>query len=187
MGVEYDPPIHHRRSIRWTGYDYSQPGFYFFTICTADKLPLFGRLFEGQMILNEPGEIVEAAWRRLPQRFPGTELDSFVVMPNHVHGIIQIRETGTNATNRGAASKGAASSAPTVGDPGQRGATLGEILRAFKSISARGVNQQFGHAGSVWQRNYYERVLRADEIDKVREYITTNPLRRVVDSENPDP
>ncbi len=86
----FDPDVHHRRSIRLKGYDYAHPGAYFITICTHDRACLFGEIADGEMILNEAGRIVEKCWREIPMHFPHVALDEFVVMPNHVHGILFI-------------------------------------------------------------------------------------------------
>jgi len=86
----FDPQRHHRRSIRLKGYDYTQAGVYFVTICTQARECLFGDVVNDQMRLNDAGQMVESAWLDLPQRFPNVELDEFVIMPNHMHGIILI-------------------------------------------------------------------------------------------------
>ncbi|MBI4306587.1 MAG: transposase [Chloroflexi bacterium] len=88
MGSNYDPNIHHRRSIRLTDYDYSQAGGYFVTICAEGKECAFGEIIEGEMHMSDAGRIVLAAWDELPTRFPGLELDAYIIMPNHIHGII---------------------------------------------------------------------------------------------------
>jgi REP-associated tyrosine transposase len=95
--MTYDPQRHHRRSIRLRGYDYSQAGAYFVTVCAQDRVCLFGEVIGDQMHLNEPGRIVLAEWERLAVRFPTVELDAFVVMPNHIHGILVISAGGTRA------------------------------------------------------------------------------------------
>src|SRR5215210_6640299 len=96
--MTYDSQKHHRRSIRLTGYDYSQAGAYFVTACAQDRACLFGEIVDGQMRLNEAGRMVLAEWNTLPDRFPAVELDEFVVMPNHVHGIITISMGTVGAT-----------------------------------------------------------------------------------------
>jgi len=158
--MPYDPDIHHRHSIRLRGYDYSQPGTYYVTVCTQKKKHIFGEVVEGEMSANDCCRIVARAWQDLPGRFPHITLDEFVVMPNHVHGIIIV---------------GGRQAAPKLGD----------IIRAFKSSSAIAVNQALARAGQpVWQRNYYEHIVRnQDELSKIREYIRTNPLRWPSDPE----
>lgn len=164
--------IHDRRSIRLQGYDYAQAGGYFVTICTQNRLCLFGDIVNGEMQLNAAGSEVQVVWNELPRRFPGMELDAFVVMPNHVHGIATFVGAGLALPNE----KGAASGAPTLAD----------VVRAFKSLSAMRVNRLMMRSGSLWQRNHYERVIRNErELDKIREYIATNPLKWALDRENP--
>lgn len=92
--MTYDPRIHHRRSIRLRGHDYSGGGAYFVTACIQDGASLFGKIVENEMVLSEPGRIVEGAWRALPARFPSVVLDVCQVMPNHFHGIIVIPGPG---------------------------------------------------------------------------------------------
>ena len=84
----YDPNRHHRRSIRLKEYDYTQPGAYFITICTHDRAGLFGEIVDGEMRLNDCGRVAEQCWLDIPSHFPHAELDAFVIMPNHVHGIL---------------------------------------------------------------------------------------------------
>ena len=154
--MKYDPQIHHRRSIRLAGHDYSQAGAYFITICTH----------KGDLSLQDESvrEVVRSAWCGLPDRFPGVALDEFVIMPNHIHGIIVL-------------AGGAASGAPT----------LERIVRAFKSISAIGANRVLGRSNRpFWQRNYYEHIIRDDEeLNAIRQYILDNPRNWPDDPENP--
>ena len=88
--MKYNPEKHHRRSIRLKGYDYSQPGWYFVTVVTYDRQNLFGHIENGKMILNDGGKIARKCWLEIPHHYPNVNLDEFVVMPNHVHGIIVI-------------------------------------------------------------------------------------------------
>jgi putative transposase len=198
--MPYDPARHHRRSIRLAQYDYSLAGAYFVTVCAHERNCLFGDVVDADMLLNDAGRLVQTAWDELPGRFPGVELDGFMIMPNHVHGIVilggaAIVGTGPGAVGAGLAlpwepgaaigahsNQGAASSAPTPAT-----ATLGDVIRAFKSISALYVNRQLMRSGSLWQRNYYERIIRDEaELQRIREYIETNPARWADDSENPN-
>ena len=186
--VSYDPRRHHRRSIRLKGYDYSQPGAYYVTICVREGECLLGGVTDGAMVLSEAGQIVQRTWDGLPSRFPTVELDTFVIMPNHVHGIVVIVDEpgGGAVTGQGAAREGAASGAPTR-TRGKR-PTLGQIVRAFKSISAIQVNRCLGRSGSrLWQRNYYERIIRDEnELHRARKYILGNPAKwETGDPENP--
>ena len=172
--MHFDPELHHRRSIRWEGYDYSSRGLYFVTICTHNREPFLSRIEHGQSILTAPGEIVRSSWSAVPTRFPAIELGPFMVMPNHVHGILV--NVGRASTEKEEKKEGAASSAPT----------LGAILRAFKSLSAIAINKRWGRSGqAVWQRNYYEHVIRdGREMRIIQRYILENPARWDSDPEN---
>ena len=144
--------------MRLPGYDYAQPGAYFVTICTRDHASLFGAIADGMISLTVRGRIVRNTWLRLPEHYP-VELDAFVVMPNHVHGIIVI---------------------PSVGAGFKPAPTLSEIVRAFKTFSAR----RIGHP--VWQRNFYEHIVRSEAaLERIRQYIVDNPARWAFDRENP--
>lgn len=183
----YDPDIHHRRSIRLRQYDYSNAGAYFVTICTWQRQCLFGEIpvYVGagskpalnskpaqitSFELNEFGKQVEFTWHDLPRHNVGILLDVFVIMPNHVHFIVMI-ETWAKADRAGLGP------APTVS----------EIVRQFKTFSAKRINTLRANPGCpVWQRNYYERVIRDDrELTSIREYIANNPAQWDSDKNNP--
>jgi REP element-mobilizing transposase RayT len=179
-----------RRFLRLRDFDYSTEGAYFVTICTRNRECLFGDVVNGKMCLNEAGRVVQTVWDGLSDRFPTIELVSFVVMPNHVHGILLVGAALAAPKRRkvGAAlappRRGAASSAPTR----SASTTLGTVVRAFKSISAIGVNRLLSRSGqSLWQRSYCEHVIRTEQsLNRIREYIATNPLRWQLDRENPE-
>jgi REP element-mobilizing transposase RayT len=181
--MTFNPEIHHRRSIRLKDYDYSQAGAYFMTVCAWKKENMFGEISEGKVSYSDAGEIISDVWHKLPDRFASIELDEFVIMPNHVHGILILNvPVGVGLALPGTTGvpkhiKGAASGAPTLGD----------IIRTFKSESSITVNRLLDRQGSpVWQRNYYEHVIRDEpELYKIREYIRQNPLRWAQDEENP--
>jgi len=168
------------------GYDYSQPGAYFVTICTQDHLLLFGDIVDGKMLLNDAGLMVQTVWKGLSRRFPNIRSDVYVVMPNHFHAIVIILDVGAPLV-------GAQNRADTRPGAGTRPApTLGDIVGAFKSLTTneyiRGV-RRFGWTpfpGRLWQRNYYEHIVRnEDELERIREYIVNNPIRWHLDRENP--
>jgi len=167
----YNPDIHHRRSIRKKGYDYSDPGVYYITICSHNRERLFGAVEKNCILLNGYGEIVRRTWYDLVNHVGGIKLDAFVVMPNHFHGIVVIGDIDVG-TNDGAGLEPARTD-PNV--PKQHG--LPEIVRQLKTFSARRINQMRGTPGvPVWQRNYYERIIRDDiELYYVRQYIMNNP------------
>jgi REP element-mobilizing transposase RayT len=167
-----------RRPLRLPGFDYSGEGAYFVTICTRNREYLFGAVVDGEMRLNNVGRVVQTVWGGLSDRFPTIELDAFVVMPNHVHGILGVG-AGLAPPRRGAAS-----SAPTR----FASTTLGTVVRAFKSISAISVNRLLSRSGQpLWQGSYYEHIIRDEEsLNRIREYIETSPLRWQLDRENPE-
>ncbi|MBI3609572.1 MAG: transposase [Nitrospirae bacterium] len=182
----YNREIHHRRSIRLKGYDYSLAGAYFVTVCTWNKECLFGEIVDGEMRMNEYGRVVQDCWDAIPRHFRNVLLDAFVVMPNHVHGILVCTGTDGSHPDR----RGAACCARTINRrvpanviPG----SLGAIVRSFKSAATRRINVLRCAPGvPVWQRNYYEQVVRDDsEMHRVREYFTGNPAGWLEDEENP--
>jgi REP element-mobilizing transposase RayT len=213
----------HRRLVRLAGYDYSQTGAYFVTVCTQDRACLFGVATEdGAICWNDAGQMLAAQWAALAERFPAVEIDTFVVMPNHLHGIVWIcdskpthRTNANRATTRvaptgvghgGTVGAGLVPARPTgVGYGGTVGAglvparpaqdrrpTLGDVMGAFKSVTTvaytRGVKTSGwpGFRGRLWQRNYYEHIIRDDEsLERIRQYIQNNPVRWVFDRENP--
>ena len=156
--MKYNPNIHHRRSIRLKGYDYSRPGAYFITICTHQRKCLFGEVIDGRMQLNNLGNIVRSHWCRLEKHHAHICLDEFVVMPDHFHGIIIIKNLGSHAA-------------------GDRQKGIPEIIRGFKTFSARQVNKVRHVSGvPLWQRNYYERIVRNEsELSNIKKYILNNP------------
>jgi REP element-mobilizing transposase RayT len=199
----YNPKIHHRRSIRLQGYDYSQAGMYFITMCCQDRLCRFGRVVDGEMMLNEFGEIAYSEWVNLPERYPHISLDVFQIMPNHVHGIIiadmpvddnaaataavgatlavaqnAVAQYNTVTPNEmaGAINRAGASPAPTVAP------TIGNIVGAYKSLVINGCLQicksHNEYLGKLWQRNYYEQIIRDDKSYQIiAKYIINNPVK----------
>ena len=162
-----------RRSIRLKGYDYSQAGAYFVTVCTHRRACLFGEIVGDAMRPNACGTIVMQAWDVLPTHYPHVALDAFVVMPNHVHGIVLFADDTLGAGLKPA--------------PTHKHHALSEIVRAFKTFSARTINERRATPGApVWQRNYYEHVVRDETaLNRIREYIANNPARWADDPDNP--
>jgi len=174
---------HLRRSIRLRGYDYTQAGAYFITICTHGRACLFGEVMDGTMRLNDTGRMTQTCWNAIPEHFPGVVTDECIVMPNHVHGIVWVGDGGT------ACCRGTACRAPTVeqfGKPVSR--SLPTIIRSFKSAVTKRINESFGTAGvPVWQRNYHEHIIRdEDALTRIRQYIIDNPAQWAMDRENPN-
>jgi len=165
----FNSEIHHRRSIRLEGYDYSQAGAYFLTLCTQNRECLFGEIVEGGMRLNDAGRGVESVWNGLPEHYPHVELDVMVIMPNHVHGIIVL----TPAVGAGL------KPAPTA----KVRHRLPEIVRAFKTFSSRRINEPRNTPGAkLWQRNYWEHIVRNEpELNRLRKYVQDNPAQWELD------
>ena len=180
-------PAKHRRSIRLKGYDYSQAGAYFVTIVTRNRACLFGNMVHDEVWLNVMGKIVQWTWHDLSNHVRNVQLDAFVVMPNHIHGIIVIvagTVVGVGSVRAGSVRAG---SEPAPTTAGTRRQGLPEIVRQFKTFSSRRINEHRNTPSvPVWQRNYYEHVIRnGDELNRVREYIVNNPLKWELDRENP--
>jgi putative transposase len=157
----------HHRSLRLPGYDYSQAGAYFVTVCTNHRICLFGSVDGGTFTPNEAGIEMEQGWNTLPARFPHVTLDAFVVMPNHVHDILLF--DGSESGN----------------------VSLSSVVGAFKSLSTvsygRGVRRQgwLPFDGRLWQASFYEHVIRSEEaMNRIRSYIQENPARWEHDLEN---
>ena len=164
-----------RRSIRLAHYDYSREGAYFVTLSVHDRACLFGEMMDGVMRLNKLGQVIHSEWVRTSGLRPQVRLDEFIVMPNHFHAIIAVEES-----RRGVSPY----AHPSFRSPSQ---TLGAILRGFKSATTKMINVMRGTPGTaVWQRNYYEHVVRDDlELQRICEYIVNNPSQWALDRENP--
>jgi REP element-mobilizing transposase RayT len=150
-----------RRATRLKGYDYSTAGAYFITMCTQDKRCLFGTVENGVMHLNRLGALVEEAWQDLPRRFPGVELDEWMIMPNHFHGIIVF-----------------------PGDGVRHDAI--EVARAFKAVCSTRIRKML-LAAFAWQKGMHDRIIRNErELSAVRAYIANNPKQWELDRDNPE-
>jgi putative transposase len=191
--MTYDPEKHHRRSIRLREYDYSQSGAYFITICTYNRECLFGEIADGEMRLNNTGQMVQKAWNELPQRYAGVDIDAFIVMPNHVHGVIIIDNWRGESCIRPENDAKPRPKGDHKDRPyGTAHNSIGRIIQAFKSIATHtytiGVTQNGWppFPGKLWQRNYYEHIIRNEnELNEIREYIVGNPIKWAEDENNP--
>ncbi len=175
--MTYDPAKHHRRSIRLPNYDYGTSAAYSLTCVTHQRECLFGKVVKGKMVLSVLGLIVDECWQAVAIHFESVTLDAFVVMPNHVHGIVVI-ESGNSGNNDVA-------DAPNVAV--QKFPKLGQIVGYFKYQVAKRVNlRRDTTAAPVWQRNYHEHIIRNQrEWDALRKYIADNPMQWTLDRENP--
>jgi putative transposase len=187
-----------RRSVRWKRYDYTSAGFYYVTLCAEGRQCIFGEIRDGAVVLNEVGHLVRSCWEEIPAHFSRVELDAWILMPNHLHGLLRLHPKDVGAQH----------AAPSVApDPPPRfvnsGAfrprlapprvkvepsSLSAIVRSFKSASSLAVNRMRELAGvSIWQRNLHEHVVRDNvELERIRSYIKDNPSRWDEDLENPE-
>ena len=164
----FDRGVHHRRTIRLPGYDYAGSGAYFVTVVTQGRAQLLGSVVDGMLRMSDAGRMIERWWHSVPERYESAEIDEFIVMPNHVHGVIFLREA-------------------------DRLMPLAQAIRWFKTITTneyiRSVEEhnwpRFDRR--LWQRNYFERIIRNEgELQAIRNYILDNPRKWAEDKENPD-
>jgi len=166
--------VHHRRSLRFDRWDYREVGVYFVTVTTQARVPLFGSVVEGTVRLSRFGEIAREEWLRAAASRSGADLDLFVVMPNHFHGLVTLLPDQHLPDLPRAIPRLASRS-------------LGAFVGGFKSATSRRINDVRRTPGKqVWQRNYFDRIVRnEDELDAIRAYIYENPARWAQDPENP--
>jgi REP element-mobilizing transposase RayT len=173
MSQDIDLP--NRRSVRLPGFDYARPGWFVVTICTHDRRLLLGEIVNGEMQLNTCGDIVLEAWLETEQVRPNIWLDACVIMPNHLHGIIAITQDGRSADEADRSEFGRPRP-HLFSSPSQ---TLGSIVRGFKATTTARIRRALGQPNAaVWQRSYYESIIRSERhLANVRRYIATNPPR----------
>ncbi len=199
VAMRYNPHKHHRRSIRLEGYDYALPGLYFLTICCNGRACLFGAVTDGKMILNEPGKIADKYWNEIPDHFPDAILYEYVVMPNHIHGIIELttnpavganKYSPYNVNHHFPGNMEMLGSRANDYSPLRDGSilfrspsrTIGSIVRGYKIGMIKWFRQNmaddFPGSVPVWQRNYHEHIIR-DEVsyNRIADYIINNPAR----------
>jgi REP element-mobilizing transposase RayT len=202
--MPYNPAIHHRRSIRLKGYDYSQAGLYFVTICVQHKICLFGEIVDGEMILNDTGMMIEKWWMELPHKFPDIALDTYVIMPNHFHGIIVNTGNGGGANGDGGNVGADLRVCPDTTNK-HKGGNVGADLRVCPDTTNKRKGEHIGsplHAAiqwfktmttneymrgvktlgwepfdkKLWQRNYYDHIIHNEQsYQNISQYIINNP------------
>jgi len=177
----FNPEIHHRRSIRYQGYDYSQSGAYFLTLCCYDHQCLFGYVANGIMVLNKYGMIAHEEWIKSAKIRQEIRLHEFVVMPNHIHGIVEIINDGKG--DRPVAQNNDKGDTPEKGDrpvapTGPQSGSIGAIIGGYKSSVTSKINKLRNTQGvPIWQRNFYDHVIRNEESHQnIRNYIRNNPM-----------
>ncbi len=180
-----------RKTIRLKGYDYSYNGYYFVTICTKNRIPFFGDIKDGKMMLNPLGSIAKKVFMHIPNYFRDIQTDAFIIMPNHIHAIFVLtRQTKTD----GIARRGLIYQTPKSGRdksgrdksrPYYGAVSLGTIIRFYKAKTAYLLRAQ-GAAEFQWQRNYYEHIIRTENsLANIRHYIQNNPMQWTNDQDNP--
>ena len=189
--MKYDPKIHHRRSIRLKGYDYSSPGAYYVTLCSFRKQCIFGRVVNDQMQENECGKIVREQWFESALTRQELELDAFTVMPNHLHGILWIvRPNGVRPRLIAIESpeRGRTPFGPTNRIRAMRPRSLASWASGFKSAVTSRIRKHWKKPNAtVWQEDYFEHIIRDEaELLRIRDYILSNAARWKVDRENPE-
>ena len=170
--MKYNPDKHHRRSIRLPGYDYASEGWYFITICVQDKRCIFGEIRNHKMVMNNFGLIVDMEWKKTAQLRKNINLDAYIIMPNHIHGVIVLNDK----YNRW----GTMHRAPTMEQFGKPvSGSIPTIIRSFKSAVTKQINKIQNTPGlHLWQRNYYEHNIRSEnDLNRIRTYIIENPLK----------
>ena len=201
---KYNPQKHHRRSIRLQGYDYSQEGLYFITICCQNRAYLFGKIVDGKMILNDAGLQAETCWQDIPNHFPNAVLHEYIIMPNHIHGIIEFVGANQYSPNNNSPNNGSPNQ--TFSDNGNDvenndkakdlelvngtknfsplpnatwrspSKTIGSVIRGFK-IGVTKWMRNNTTVVNVWQRNYYDHIIRNEQdYERISEYIKNNPI-----------
>jgi REP element-mobilizing transposase RayT len=180
--MKFDPEKHHRQSIRLRDYNYSQPGYYFLTICTYKKQCWFGEIKNDQMYINQIGKIVANEWLNTPKIRPNFQLDEWVIMPNHLHGIVIINERISGLVDEKITLWGARN-APLRQEPN----SISSFVAGFKSAATKRINLLRDNRDiPIWQRNHYESIIRDEQsLITIQEYIKNNPCQWQKDSDNP--
>lgn len=177
-------PLLNRKPTRLTGYNYSQPGIYYVTICGAERIPLFGTINNATCELSYIGKMIEESWCDIPLHYPDVKLDEYIIMPDHIHGIIVIEQNLEREVreNRLMIDRNEKNRVKKISD-GQGRPSLLEIVRWFKSLTTHKYwlmeqDTRNPKAGKLWQRSYADRVIRNEyELNQKRHYIAENPLR----------
>jgi REP element-mobilizing transposase RayT len=176
-----DPNQYHRRSIRLEEFDYSSPGVYFVTVVTRGYKCIFGKIIDKEMHIYELGKIVQDCWQEIPVHFSHIDVEPFIVMPNHIHGIITIHENVGRGTIMLAHARYRAPTIEKFGKPVI--GSIPTIIRTYKAAVSRRVRRELRMV-NIWQRNYYEHIIRNQlELEDIADYLLANPENWIVDPE----
>lgn len=168
--ITYNPKIHNRQSIRLTGYDYSRSGAYFITLNTENRARFFGEIKNGKMELNEAGREACNCWLAIPDHYPFIRIHEFIIMPDHIHGILEILDRSEVGANDHSPRQNRYKS--EFKSPSK---TIGSVIRGYK-IGVTKWMRQHTDIHKVWQRNYYEHIIRNSQaFDRIATYIQDNP------------
>ncbi len=176
---------HHRHSIRMKGFDYATPWWYYVTICVHQHFPFLGKVEDGKVALSIAGRIAQECWEQIPEHFPNVELDYFVIMPNHIHGVIIINEKKEIQDSRDVKFN-----VPTkkeyFSQISPKKNSLSTIVRTFKAAVTRECKRK-GYNRFCWQSSFYDRIIRNEkELFEIRKYIEYNPLKWEFEKEIPE-
>ncbi|MDD5085197.1 MAG: transposase [Candidatus Omnitrophica bacterium] len=184
-------PTKSRKPNRLCEYDYSHPGYYFITICAKDRHEWFDKIENCKVVLNDAGKMIHDLWSAIPFHYPGIQIDEFVVMPDHVHGIIIIIDNPVVGTGPCACPNAMHDGRPRRAAPTNR-LSLSDVVHRFKSLTTRkyidGVtrNNWASFDKTLWQRSFYDHVIRGESnLARLREYIVNNPLQWDLDENSP--
>ncbi|MCK4635541.1 MAG: transposase [Candidatus Moranbacteria bacterium] len=170
---KYNSKIHHRKSIRLQNYDYSQNGYYFITICTKNKENYFGKIKNQKMFLNKFGKIIKEYWLKIEEVHNFVKLDKFVIMPNHIHGIIIIDKN--DYYNVGICQWQTPTEQQNIKNINLPKKSIPSLINHFKGAVKKLANKN-NYENFTWQRNYYEHIIRNEKsLVKIQEYIICNP------------
>ena len=189
---KYNSLKYRRKSTRLKDYDYSQHGCYFVTVTVKNPDCVFGKIVNAKAVLNNAGKVVQRCWLDIPNYFSNSQLDEFIIMPNHVHGIIIIMHKNDTRVHEGVQDvEPLRINSQSIGHPGKNKyqkiipGSIGSIIRGFK-IGVTKWYRRNTDIHTVWQRNFYEHIIRnEDDLNRIREYIINNPLKWKLDNENP--
>ncbi|HIK16259.1 MAG TPA: transposase [Leptolyngbyaceae cyanobacterium M33_DOE_097] len=194
--MKYNSEKQHRRSLRLQGYDYAATGLYFITLCTYQQQCLFGEIVDGEVRLSDDGQVVSDEWMRSRNIRQEIDFDAWIIMPNHLHGIVIIQPSNlsielSDRTTNNVGANGRSPLQETNQDriiPPMKPRSLSSFVAGFKSATTKRINLRRNAPGTpVWQRNYYEHIIRDEgTLQAIRQYILNNPLAWWQDELHPD-
>lgn len=174
--MKYNPDSHHRKSTRLPDYDYSQHGVYFVTICIQGRRCLFGEIIDGDMQINELGETASRYWKKIETLHPFFRLGEFIIMPNHIHGIIFIENEEKITDTVGATHRAARKNDRGISEIHMHKKSISSVINHYKGAVKKWANKNEYEYFS-WQRNYHEHIIRDEKsLEMISEYIMYNPV-----------